>query len=177
MSVKPTYILTDQKSGRHLYGRGWLGLIPLVGGVIGIGLIMLGVLKYKDKKLVLIGAAALLFTVAVYGSLFYYMEYSDTGRKLHIQLAQDQLNDVVKHIEFYKLQAGQYPDSLKQLAKKDDRAWIFDPAGGTRSNRIFIYQKLNDHYILFSAGADLIENTSDDLYPTIDTTGTGLIHK
>jgi hypothetical protein len=31
------------KSARHLYGRGWFGLIPLIGGLIGPGLIQLGI--------------------------------------------------------------------------------------------------------------------------------------
>ena len=50
----------QQKSGSHLYGRGFLGLIPLIGAFIGVGLILLGTFKYKNKKLALIGVAAVI---------------------------------------------------------------------------------------------------------------------
>jgi hypothetical protein len=59
----------QSKPGSHLYGRGFLGLIPLIGVFVGIGLILLGAIKYRNKKLVLIGFAALVPTVLMYGSL------------------------------------------------------------------------------------------------------------
>lgn len=109
---------TEKKSARHLYGRGWLGLIPLIGGFVGLGLITLGIFKYKDKKLILIGFAALLFTVSIYSYLFYDLQYSERGRRTQIEFTQQFLNDMVKNIEFYKIQYGTYPDSLKQLSEQ-----------------------------------------------------------
>jgi hypothetical protein len=102
------------KTGRHLYRRGWLGLIPLVGGFVGIGLMVLGIFKYRDKKLFLIGLAALLFTVAIYSSLYFYSTYSVTARGQWAEMSKLNLNTLVSHIEFYKLQNGSYPDSLKR---------------------------------------------------------------
>lgn len=60
------------KTAKHLYRRGWLGLIPLIGAVVGIGLICLGIFKYRDRKLTLIGVSAVLFTVIFYTVLFYH---------------------------------------------------------------------------------------------------------
>jgi hypothetical protein len=101
---------TNFNRAKHLYGRGWLGLIPLVGGFVGIGLIILGIFKYRDKKLILIGTCALLFTVAIYGSMFYYVEYSDEGGKQMIPISQRYLNSLIKDLEFYKTRNGSYPE-------------------------------------------------------------------
>ena len=161
---------TDKKSGRHLYGRGWLGLIPLIGGFVGIGLIALGIFKYKDKKLTLIGFAALLFTVLIYSYLFYDLQYSERGRRTHIEFTERFLNDMVKNIEFYKLQKGAYPDSLKQLTEVDPNVIITDyfPIGKKDEKQSYYnYKKTDSSYTVYSSGFDGIPNTKDDIYPTI----------
>ena len=159
----------NSNSGKHLYGRGWLGLIPLVGGFVGIGLIILGVFKYRDKKLIIIGTAALLFTVAIYSSLFYITAYSDTVGKGTAKISEKFLNSLVKDIEYYKLKNGSYPDSLEQLRSNDDIVQIYDPIltrlPGAKDTK-FNYKKTGDTYILFSSGLDRIPNTKDDIYPT-----------
>ncbi|MDE3182806.1 MAG: type II secretion system protein GspG [Bacteroidota bacterium] len=160
---------TNLKSARHLYGRGWLGLIPLVGGIVGIGLIILGVFKYRDRKLIIIGAADLFFTVAIYSSMFYYFMYSDAAAKGFAQTSQMFLNGLVKELEFYKLKNGSYPDSLEQLPRNHDIFSIHDPLlsrrPGTKDTK-YNYRKTGDTYILFSSGIDRIPNTKDDIYPT-----------
>ena len=177
MIKQPQYILTNPNSGRHLYRRGWLGLIPLVGGFVGIGLMLLGLTRYRDRKLFFIGLAALLFTATIYRSLFYYIEYSEAGRKQFSEIAQDQMNSLVKDVEFYKLQNGQYPDSLEQVLISNRLAFIYDPLSSKNlgKSKKFIYQKLDNlHYTLFSVGKDMQENTKDDIYPSIDTAKIGL---
>ena len=59
----------QRKPGSHLYGRGYLGLIPLIGAFVGLGLILLGAIKYQNRRLVLIGFAALFPTILIYGSM------------------------------------------------------------------------------------------------------------
>jgi len=160
---------TNSKSAKHLYGRGWLGLIPLVGGFVGIGLIILGAFKYRDRKLIIIGAADLFFTVAIYSSMFYYFMYSDMAAKGFAQTSQMFLNGLVKELEFYKLKNGSYPDSLEQIPSNQDIFSIYDPLlsrrPGTKDTK-FNYRKTGDTYILFSSGIDRIPNTKDDIYPT-----------
>jgi len=161
---------TTTKTGKHLYIRGWLGLIPLVGGFVGIGLIALGIFKYKDNKLTLIGIVALLFTIIIYSSLFYYFQYSEAGSRQFAQTSQDFLNSLVKDIEFYKQKKGNYPDSLEQLLPNNKLVWIYDPLLSRRpgNNKTkFNYRKINDSYLLFSSGPDRTPNTKDDIYPTI----------
>ena len=177
MNKLPPYILTNPATGRHLYKRGWLGLIPLIGGFVGIGLIALGIFRYRDKKLVLIGIAALFFTIAVYGSLFIYLN-SDNARKQWPTIVPPQLNTIVTRIEFYKLQNGTYPDSLQQILQYDSTfTSITDPvsAKGFQQQALYNYEKMKDKYRLFSSGIDKIPNTADDIYPSLDTIKTGLL--
>jgi hypothetical protein len=159
----------NTNSAKHLYGRGWLGLIPLVGGFVGIGLIILGIFKYRDRKLITIGTVALLFTVAIYSSLFYMIAYSDTVGKGTVKISEKFLNSLVKDIEFYKLKNGTYPESLEQLGSEDDIVQIYDPIltrrPGAKETK-FNYKKMGNAYILFSSGLDRTPNTKDDIYPT-----------
>jgi hypothetical protein len=181
MRKLPPYILTNPNSGRHLYKRGWLGLIPLVGAIVGIGLVILGLVRYKDKKLVLIGSAAILFTVIIYGSIFYYGAYSEAGGKQVAGMSETLLNDLVKNVEFYKIKNGSYPDSLEQLTGNNDLTIINDPLLSRRPGAKtikFNYKKIGPKYTLFSSGLDRIANTSDDIYPTVtlpDSSKFGLI--
>lgn len=76
-------------------------------------------------------------------------------------------------VEFYKIENGDYPDSLQQLSKKT--RWIFT-ADPTQLNHLqktvyFQYAHLGDHYTLFSVGPDGIAHTSDDIFPVIPDTG------
>ncbi len=58
------------KKTKPPYLLGVLGLIPLVGFFVGVALILYGIFKYRDKKLIIIGGSCMLFTVAVYSTLF-----------------------------------------------------------------------------------------------------------
>ncbi|HMG81934.1 MAG TPA: hypothetical protein VK559_02780 [Ferruginibacter sp.] len=164
--------------GRHLYKRGWLCLIPLIGAFIGFGLFILGIVKYKNIKLILIGLGGVLFTVAIYGLMFYVTMYSKAGRQNSAELAKIQLNDVMKSVEFYKLQSGTYPDSLPQILDHNNIVDIYDPIASFRNSRQFNYKKIGNKYTLFSSGVDLIPNTNDDIYPNavfLDSSKIGLI--
>jgi hypothetical protein len=162
------------------YLLGLLCLIPLVGAFVGLGLLLYGIIKYKDKWLSLIGAFGILFTVALYSGLFYYMKYGDLSKQGFASISQMQLNSLVRNIEFYKLQHGQYPDSLKQLRKEDPFVPIDDAIQTVqgRGYSEYNYKRFGEKYILFSSGQDGIPNTKDDLYPKIaiaDSSKIGLI--
>jgi len=170
----------NNKTGRHLYGRGWLGLIPLVGGFVGIGLMLLGIFKYKNRKLTLIGLAALLFTVLVYFSIYYYVTYSTKARKDFAGFAQPALDNLIKNIEFYKVQHGVYPDTLHKLTAEDKFTWIHDPIPGRQdlNHGEFYYKRLGTKYYLFSSGIDKMPFTADDIFPSaafFDSSKTGLV--
>lgn len=162
------------------YLLGLLCLIPLVGAFVGVGLLLYGLIKYKDKWLSIIGAAGILFTVFVYGSLFYAMKHTSIFKRGFADISQMQLNSLPKNIEFYKIQHGQYPDSLEQLLDDDKLAPITDAIqlNEQRQHLYYNYQRIDDKYILFSSGQDGVVKTKDDLYPQVtisDSTRIGLI--
>jgi len=163
------------------YWMGWLCLIPLIGGIVGIVLIINGIFKYKNIKLIAFGTLGLAFTVAIYSSIYFYSR-SNKGRSGFAPFAQSDLNNLMKNIEFYKMQHGTYPDSLMQLKAKDDFLSINDPIQDFVKNKkpYYNYKKVGNKYYLFSSGVDGIPNTKDDIYPDIDkidTSRIGLIIK
>jgi len=111
---------------------------------------------------IIIGAFGILWTIAAYSFLFYAL-----FKQAATQLTQMQLKRLVKNIEFYNLQHGQYPDSLKELLADDKLASIFDDIQQNhgRANDKFNYKKVGQKYTLFSSGEDGIPNTKDDLFP------------
>ena len=56
------------------YLLGLLGFIPLVGAFVGMGLFLYGLIKYKDKWLMLIGIGGIAFSVVIYSTLFWGMK-------------------------------------------------------------------------------------------------------
>ena len=162
------------------YLLGLLCLIPLVGAFIGLGLLLYGLLKYKDKWLSLIGIAGIIWTIIFYSTLFYAGRHASIFKKGFADISQMQLNSLIKNIEFYKLQHGYYPDSLQQLLNDDKLAPITDAIqlDQQRKNSTYYYRKENNKYLLFSSGQDGIPNTNDDLFPQItisDSSKIGLI--
>ena len=150
---KPSYLL------------GLLGFIPLVGFFVGIGLTLYGLIKYKDKKLVIIGVFCMLFTVFVYSFMIFGLDKFSKVKESWAELSQHQINELVKDVEYYKLQNGKYPESLNQLSNVN----IQDPVKGlnAREKDVFIYKNLGDKYLLFSVGLDGKPNTKDDIYPKV----------
>jgi hypothetical protein len=171
---------THPAKSKPPYLLGLLCLIPLIGAFVGLGLLLYGVFRYKDKWLSVIGAGGILFTILIYGSLFYAMKNSSLFQKGFADISQMQLNSLTKNIEFYKLQHGQYPDSLQQLLEDDKLAPITDAIqlSQRRAGINYNYQRIDDKYLLFSSGKDGIPNTQDDLIPQItvsDSSKIGLI--
>ena len=64
-----TTITTTRSKPPYLLGL--LCLIPLVGAFLGVAILLLGILKYKDKLFAIIGAAGILWTIIFYSALFY----------------------------------------------------------------------------------------------------------
>lgn len=165
------------KRDKPPYLLGLLCLIPLIGAFVGLGLLLYGLLKYKDKWLSIIGAAGILWTVIVYSTLFYAGKNAAVFKKGFEDISQMQLNSLVKNIEYYKLTHGQYPDRLEQLRDDDKLAPINDAAQGmnTKGEVFYNYEKIGDKYSLFSSGQDGVPNTMDDLFPQVTITDSSKI--
>ncbi|RYE51646.1 MAG: hypothetical protein EOP48_17930 [Sphingobacteriales bacterium] len=174
-SAKPT------NSSKPPYLLGLLGFIPLVGAFVGVALILYGIFRYKDKWLVLVGVLGILFTFGAYATLTAVGKNIMKPGSMEIAMSKKQLVAVVKSVEFYKLQFGQYPDSLQQMPK-DQFTPIFDFTQSASNGQSipFYYEKVGDRYWLCSKGLDKILGTEDDLYPLFfmaDSSKFGLIRK
>lgn len=169
-------LITTKKS-KPPYLLGLLGIIPLVGAFVGLALVVLGLFQYKDKKLTIIGAACIAWTIIVYSLLGYAGKNAPIFRKGFEDISQMQLNSLIKSIEYYKLIHGQYPDNLPQLLEDDKLTTIVDPAQGMnmKGTVYFNYENMGEQYSLFSSGQDGKPNTADDLYPEVPAVSKGKI--
>jgi len=158
------------------YAIGGASFIPLVGVVFGLIAIAWGIAR-RAWQLIVLGACGILFTVVIYGALFYFGFFFRGGMFDHLrsQLAVGMLNDCVKEIEFYKIQHGHYPASLSDVDPKDTKTQFpkcIDPTIvdlNPNRDRHFFYQldPSGSFYFLRSVGPDKIPFTSDDIVPTI----------
>lgn len=157
------------------YIIGGASFIPLVGVLFGLVSIIWGGI---NRMWVLVGAgiAGILFTVVLYGSLFYFgfVQRGGVYDKLRGQQAIPTLNSTVKEIEYYKMQNGHYPRTLKEIAAAGTFVGI-DPMkafrmGDAKNGDIYFYYELTTdgtHYFLRSVGSDGIPFTADDIVPSI----------
>jgi hypothetical protein len=83
-----------QTKSKPPYLLGLICIIPLVGAFVGLGLLMYGLLKYKDKWLAIIGAAGIVWTIVVYSTLFYIGKNAPEARKGFEDISQMQLNSL-----------------------------------------------------------------------------------
>jgi hypothetical protein len=177
MAEPPRPRLPD-RLGAAPYVVAGLSFIPLVGVIFGLAAIVWSLVTRKAGrlKLGLIGGGGILFTIALYGGLFFFgfVERGGIYDHLRARLAQGQLYSVVQAVEFYKLQYGQYPDTLRQLQAtipQGSFVFIYDPSYFSFSgSRLFYYRRIDeDHYVLRGVGPDGVPFTDDDIVPMIPT--------
>ena len=148
------------------------------GVFVGLGMLLYSVFRKKDIRLTVSGALMIVFSISIYLFFYSFVGKSSISKRGFEQTSQIHLNMLVKSIEFYKLQYGQYPDSLGQLKKVDPTAMVYDilPFKGFKpSTHYYNYEKVGNKYLLFSSGTDGIPNTKDDLYPQIQITDSNKI--
>jgi hypothetical protein len=171
---------TDEKLGGFPFVIGGLSFIPLVGIPFGVVALVWGITTKKlgGKKLALIGSLGIIFTVILYGGLFYFTFVKRGGMydDLRTELAQSSLNSGVQAVEFYRVQHGSYPESLKALQEslpKHSMVFVIDPTDIKFSGkpRYFYYERIGtDHYYLRGMGPDGLPFTSDDILPQVQLT-------
>lgn len=157
------------------YAIGGASFIPLVGVPFGLIAIVWGIVR-RAWTLIILGSCGILFTVIIYSSLFYFGFFHRGGifDELRSRLAVMMLNDAVKEIEFYKLQHGHYPASLRDLDAKDQTQFpktvdptIIDWRGKKDTHFYYELDPSGSFYFLRSVGPDGIPFTGDDIVPTL----------
>jgi hypothetical protein len=160
------------------YAIGGASFIPLVGVPLGIIAIIWGIIKRKKGgiKLALLGAGGISFSIILYGTLFYkgFIEKGGVYDELKVKMAQTQLTDLVKQIEYYKIQNGKYPKDLSVFEPEEGKEsfiFIYEPFIEFRdaSSTPFYYELTNEgnKYLLFSRGPDRTPFTEDDIFPVL----------
>jgi hypothetical protein len=175
----------DGKLGAFPYVIGGLSFIPLVGIPFGLAAIIWGLVKrkYGGKKLVLIGTGGIIFTVLLYSGLFYFgfVKRGGVYDDLRVKLAESNLTQLVQAVEFYKVQKGRYPESLKTLEAslpKESMVFGHDPTDiHMKGEMRYFYYQLRDenHYYLLGVGLDGNPFTDDDILPKVQLTSQGKV--
>lgn len=182
MRIDPINYTADtlpEKLGGFPYVIAGMSFIPLLGVIFGIIAIVWGLLTKKNggKRIVAIGAAGIGFTIILYGALFYFgfMQRGGVYDDLRTKLAKTTINSLVQSIEFYKVQNGSYPESLRTLQEslpKDSLVSVFDPTDFKVGEhpRYFYYERIgDDHYYLRGLGPDGLPFTPDDIVPQVSS--------
>jgi hypothetical protein len=163
---------------RPPYLIGVFCFIPLVGIFPSIILIISGIFHYKNKWLIVNGVLGIVFTIVFYSVAFPSIWNKKEQDKQWQSLSQSFLNNIVRDLEFYKVQHGHYPDNLTQLTESNKTLIISDPLQAGENQDLFNYELEGNNYKLYSSGLDKKVNTNDDIYPDIqDTLNIGLIRK
>lgn len=158
-------------AGCLAYVIGGMSFIPLIGVLFGIIAIVWG-FKAKHSKLKYVGLAGILFTVILYGSLGYFGFVQEDGvyDELRASMAKTQLTSAVQAIEFYKVQNGNYPESLEVLQDSLPENSMVFLNDATQVNmdemKLYYYKVINENsYHIRSYGRDGLINTADDILP------------
>ena len=122
-----------------------------------------------------------MIVVGGFASLYYFgfVQRGGVYDDLRRQLTQQELNEGVSQIEFYKTVHGTYPDDLTKLpqpAPSQGTMFINVDQTDPMHPRPFFYQKVGcDHYYFRSVGPDGQPFTSDDLIPVVAPEAVGKI--
>ncbi len=167
-----------KKHGVGAFVLAGISFIPLIGIFTGIICIVIAVVGKKSNSKLLggLGFAGIMFSVVLYGSLFYKM-FNDEGFSKGFEVhAISAMTSLVRHVEYYKLQYGNYPESmaaLRENLKEGEMVFSFDMSGPLNmgvQQRDFYYEITNggENYLLFGIGQDAQPFTQDDIFPIID---------
>jgi hypothetical protein len=173
----------NSKLGCFPFVIGGLSFFPLFGVLFGVAAIIWG-LSARQRggvRLALVGAAGILFSVLLYGGLFYFgfVQRGGIYDDLRTKLAQNNLNALVQSVEFYKLGHGAYPDSLDTLKASLNKGsleaiYVLDPriSPTGKQGQFFYYKRVDsDHYYLRGVAPDGMPFSSGALVPQTPAPG------
>ena len=149
-----------------------LSFIPNIGMLYGLIILILGIVN-KNKSTIIWGIVGILFTPIFWITVLVAIDASGFNSQSNILFTKNNLNEMVKDLEYYRVKNGSFPDSLGQLRNQNN---FFDDSDLSsenifhwklKSQRLY-YKKINDtSYILQAKGKDTILNTEDDIFPDL----------
>jgi hypothetical protein len=175
--------LSPKKIPAFAYVVGGLSFIPLFGIVFGVIAIIWGIIALTrgGRNLAIVGAIGIGVGSLPFGYLFYLSsQKGGVVDDLNAQMAQGMLNQAVLAVEFYKVQHGEYPESLEVLRKslpKGSFIFLQDTRVRVPENppRDFYYKRIGtNHYYLRGVAPDGRPFSRGALVPQVETSGTDL---
>ncbi len=169
------------------YLLGFSSLVPFLGVLTGILSIVMGIVKIKRGgwKLVMLGAAGILVTVALtVGATYWYrgVMTADSGpvQEAKKEMTIGHLTTCLQAIEHHRSIQGKYPETLQELKQANPTLATTDTMvfRGTAASLVdFIYDPSpeGNSYFLFSRGRDGEAFTPDDLFPRISPEAAGYV--
>lgn len=178
VALREAYAKEDKSPGCLGFVIGGLSFIPLIGVIFGLIAIVWG-FAVKNTALKVVGSLGIAFTIVLYSSLGYFGFVQEDGiyDELRQEMAKSQLKSAIQSIEFYKVQNGSYPESLKALQEsipENSFVFLFDPTQiDATEGAYYFYELLGDSkYHIRALGRDGAFNTEDDVLPDpIDNIG------
>ena len=172
--------------GWSAYALALSSFLPVLGIAGGAVSILYGLSKRKKggMKVAIIGFAGLIFTLLGGVSDFYVKMKRQAGvfDTQPVQKTKKRLNGLVRGLERYHEQNDRYPESLILIQEQSDTAVsILDPMDLRQPDenpRQLVYEQdpSGRSYRLYSAGADGVPGTQDDIFPGLppdELAGTG----
>jgi hypothetical protein len=167
----------EKPLGLAAYALAILAFIPGMGILLGLPSIGWGLLfaSKGGRKVATVAATGVTLNILGYAIIF-YLGFAKQGifKSLEGQMTHDHLHQAMLEIEYWRLQHGQYPDSLAQLlaTPADARlAPLYDHTVSLRGTRApyFYYERAPDgsHYWLRARGPDETPFTQDDIVPQV----------
>jgi hypothetical protein len=165
----------DEEIGCLPFLFGGFSFIPLLGVVFGIITIVLGVIYLKQRgwRLIVLGLSGILFTVVLYGSLYYFgfVHRGGVFDEHKTQLVELNLNQIIQSVEYFKIQNDRYPHSLSELDSSSNTPLVIIDllSDELEDSREYYYEVIEEgkKYYLFSSGFDRIPFTDDDILPDL----------
>jgi hypothetical protein len=145
---------------------GGMSFIPLFGVLFGIIAMVLGTVK-RRKGPIFLGIGGILFTVFIYGNLYYWGVVATTGpyAELKVPLTKQLMETDAGQIALFKNQHGALPATLDEVASSTLETVMFSMTDAWINKFKYVPQK-DGHFQLVSAGPDKVFTTSDDIQET-----------
>lgn len=148
---------------------GFLAFVPILGGIVGFFLLLIGLTR-KRRSYIILGIIGVTLTSAMVLYLNYYSKHRGVFDEARIYDSKRRMKEIVKYLEFFRINTGNYPDSLQELTLPPTISPI-DPIQQVQpdgANKGFYYKRIGNRYFFFSKGFDGKEFTIDDLYPPLE---------
>ena len=112
----------------------------------------------------MLGIGGILFTVFIYGNLYYWSMVATTGpyAGLKVQLTKQLMDTDAGQIALFKNQHGALPATLDEIASSTPDTVMFSMTDAWMNELKYVAQQ-NGHFQLVSGGPDKVFGTSDDI--------------